>query len=74
MTNYFLLETESAYALQLCFDVSTLVSATYTINLFYRPPPRHDVPSATAKIMLPMGDYFVDGNIFMKSGVYLRGW
>ncbi|CAM9345152.1 unnamed protein product [Pylaiella littoralis] len=30
--------------------------------------------AATGTVMVPMGDYFVDGNIFMKSGVYLRGW
>ncbi|CAM9952012.1 unnamed protein product [Ascophyllum nodosum] len=30
-------------------------------------------PAATGTVSLPLGDYFVDGNIFMKSGVTLDG-
>lgn len=30
-------------------------------------------PTATGKVILSMGSYYVDGNIFMKSGVHLEG-
>eukprot|EP00752_Nemacystus_decipiens_P013409 g11873.t1 len=30
--------------------------------------------TATGTVSMPAGDWFVDGNIFMKSGVHLEGW
>ena len=33
----------------------------------------HGTPALTCQVHLPMGSWFVDGNIFMKSGVYLNG-
>ena len=34
---------------------------------------RLGIPALTCQVHLPMGSWFVDGNIFMKSGVHLNG-
>lgn len=43
-------------------------------TLFFAVPSFLVFPLSCFQVMMPPGDWFLDGNIFMKSGVHLEGW